>query len=188
VAEHPQAGFAGVSDEDMEDSLRQALPGRACGSCSLCCVVFDIPELEKPPGEPCRHLEPGGGCAIHSSRPRTCHDFFCGWRLDPNLGPEWKPDVSGLVFWVARHYSALMITVDPARPDAWKQEPYYKALKNVSGHFIAQGRNLIVMLRGQATIILPDRDQPLGALGPGDRIEVARLGAAFSASVRRAEG
>ncbi len=185
MAAESQAAPNGVTMEDWSDSLRQALPGRECGDCAMCCKVFDIAELRKPPGKMCEHAILGEGCSIHADRPKTCRQFFCGWRLDPNLGPEWKPDVSGLTIWIARHYAALMVTVDPDRPDAWKREPYYAFLKNVAGHYVGQGKHLIVMVAGKATILLPDRDQALGALGPGDRIVVAREGRSFKADVLR---
>ena len=178
----------GVTDEDRADSLQQALPGRYCGACNLCCKVFIIEELQKPAGELCQHAMIGEGCAIHAERPVTCRKFFCGWRVDPSLGPDWKPDVSGLVIWIARHYAALMVTVDPNRPLAWTQSPYYGFLKNLSGHYFPQGKHVLVMNGAKATIVLPDKDQPLGALGPGDKIVVTRNGRNFTAEVLKPAG
>ena len=48
-----------------------AAPGRACGALHLCCKVYALPELEKPPGVWCRHCTPGKGCAIHDFRARS---------------------------------------------------------------------------------------------------------------------
>ena len=43
----------------------QPAPGRECGACTLCCKVFDVPVLEKPAGQWCKHCLPGRGCGIH---------------------------------------------------------------------------------------------------------------------------
>jgi hypothetical protein len=81
-----------------------------CASCAaLCCVglAFDRSALfgfDKPAGEPCRNLEPSGGCRIHSELERRgfggCAAFDChgagqyvtqqmfdgrSWRDDPSL-------------------------------------------------------------------------------------------------------
>ena len=70
----------------------QVVPGRRCGSCTLCCKVLAITELQKPRGTWCPDCSPGKGCNIYETRPAECRSFMCGWLTDPMLGPEWKPD------------------------------------------------------------------------------------------------
>jgi hypothetical protein len=72
------------------------VPGRACGDCTVCCIVptIDDPEIQKKPGIRCRHCE--AGCTIYDSRPKSCRDFYCAWRMIPALGPDWRPDRSGV--------------------------------------------------------------------------------------------
>ncbi len=72
------------------------VPGRECGDCTVCCAVptIDDPEIQKKPGIHCRHC--ATGCTIYESRPKSCRDFFCAWRMMPRLGPEWRPDRSGI--------------------------------------------------------------------------------------------
>jgi hypothetical protein len=74
------------------------VPGRECGACDVCCVVFEIqvPSIAKPAGVPCRHLTKGG-CAIYESRPDMCRHWLCGWRLIPGLPENWRPDISGIL-------------------------------------------------------------------------------------------
>src|SRR5947209_94393 len=57
------------------------VPGRECGACDVCCVVFEIevPSIAKPAGVPCRHLTKSG-CAIYHERPEN-----------------WRPDISGIL-------------------------------------------------------------------------------------------
>ena len=72
--------------------LPRVVPGRACGSCMLCCKVPYIEEFEKPPGVWCRHAAAGKGCTIYGSHPPACRAFYCHWMLDASFGPQWKPD------------------------------------------------------------------------------------------------
>jgi hypothetical protein len=46
-------------------------------------------------GQACRHCS--GGCTIYQTRPQPCRDFLCGWRKLDILGPEWRPDLSGIL-------------------------------------------------------------------------------------------
>lgn len=72
--------------------------GRECGGCTVCCTVLPIetPELRKVPGVTCEHCV-GGGCAIYETRFPICRTYFCGWHSLAALGPEWRPDQSGVL-------------------------------------------------------------------------------------------
>jgi hypothetical protein len=74
------------------------VPGRECGTCDYCCVVFEntIPEIAKPPGTRCRNLT-AAGCAIYETRPDMCAKWMCGWRLIAGLPENWRPDLSGIL-------------------------------------------------------------------------------------------
>jgi hypothetical protein len=78
--------------------LPAMLPGRECGACSVCCVEMEIddPELSKPDYAPCAHLIAGGGCAIQDRKPRTCRNWFCGWRF-LHLPDAMRPDRCGVM-------------------------------------------------------------------------------------------
>lgn len=75
------------------------IPGRACGGCTVCCTVLpaDDDSLKKAAGIDCVHCVSGAGCRIYGTRPLTCREFFCGWRVLPKLGDEWRPDRSGVM-------------------------------------------------------------------------------------------
>jgi Fe-S-cluster containining protein len=160
------------------------VPGRSCGTCSLCCKVPAVPELSKPAGQWCVHCVPGSGCSRHTDRPQACRRFFCSWRLDPDLGPEWKPEVSRFVLSADPAHQALVVMVDPGMPLAWRRDPYYLRLKQLSERAFRQDRKVLVNLRGNITVVLPDREVPLGAVDPGAEIVVWREGAAYGASLR----
>lgn len=174
-----------LQDSAPRDVAPALVPGRSCGTCSLCCKVGPVPELDKPAGQWCPHCVPGSGCAVHPDRPRSCRQFFCAWRLDPNLGPEWKPEVCRFVLSAEPVHQVLTVMVDPGMPLAWKREPYYARLKQFSGAAFRQDRKVLVNLKGAITVILPDREVPIGVLAPGDEIAVWRDGPAYGAALRR---
>jgi hypothetical protein len=92
---------------------------RACGDCTICCIVpgIDTPQIQKLTGARCRNCG-DGGCAIYEARPRACRDFTCAW-LDGALGDDWRPDVSGVlsqgVTLQGRAGISLMLFADPLK-------------------------------------------------------------------------
>ena len=147
--------------------------GRACGTCTLCCKVYDVPALAKPMGQWCGHCRPGRGCGIHETRPQHCRSFHCLWMTENWLGPEWKPERSKMVLTLDPVNRFLLVQVDPGQAGAWKREPYYAQLKAWSAAAVRERRHIVVFVNKSATVILPDRDQAIGPIEPGDRI-VAR--------------
>jgi hypothetical protein len=172
-------------DPPLEAAEPPLVPGRSCGTCNLCCKVYSIKELSKPAGRWCSHCVRETGCGIHPDRPRSCREFFCSWLVDPNLGPEWKPEVSRFVLSADATHRAIMVTVDPGRPLAWKRAPYYAVLKQFSEVFFRINQKVLVSLGGHITVVLPDRDVPIGAIMPGDEIVIGREGFTYRASLRR---
>lgn len=158
---------------DPTEFVSQPAPGRACGACTLCCKLFDVPALDKPAGQWCKHCRPGRGCGIHATRPDHCRAFHCLWMTQGWLGPEWKPDRSKMVLTIDPENKFLLVQVDPGNAAAWKQEPYRTHLRQWAAAWLKLKRHVVVFVNGNATVVLPDRDVPLGTIGPGDRI-VAR--------------
>jgi hypothetical protein len=78
------------------------VPDTSCGECVMCCEWLNIEgeEFSKKAGVLCQHCtvgDSGGGCGIYETRPKICRAFFCGWRLIPALGPDWRPDKSKVI-------------------------------------------------------------------------------------------
>jgi hypothetical protein len=71
--------------------------------------------------------------------------------------------------------------VDPGMPLAWKREPYYSRLKKLAEAGFRHNRKVLVNTRGQITVVLPDREVPLGALEPGEGIALWREGSTYGA-------
>ena len=168
-----------------QDGAAMLVQGRSCGTCSLCCKVYSVKELNKPEGQWCPHVARGTGCKIHDIRPHVCRQFYCSWLIDPNLGPQWKPEIARFVISADPKYQALTVSVDPGRPLAWKREPYYSTLKQFAKVFFPLGNKVLVSLRGHITVVLPDCEVPLGMIEPGEEIVLWREGSAHRAALRR---
>jgi hypothetical protein len=181
----PRNDFAEIPIEDLYDSENPLVPGRLCGSCMLCCKVMIVEELNKPSGTMCNYAVAGKGCSIREHRPRSCRTFFCGWRLDPNIDSMWKPEISGFLLTISLRYSAMLVMVDPARPLAWKAQPYYGRMKEWSARAFKEDKRIVAMVLGEATVLLPDRDVPIGVLAPDDEIVLSRQGESYFAERRR---
>ena len=161
------------------------MPERSCGSCTLCCKLFPIPELNKPAGKWCQHIAQGRGCGIHASRPGVCRDFDCQWINNHALGPEWKPEVSRFVLSIYPGANSLNVTVDPGVPNAWRREPYLSQFRRWAGAALAQGDQVLVFLGSKVTAILPDREIDLGEILPNDQIVSLKGPAGYDVRVKR---
>ena len=150
----------------------------------LCCKVMHVPELEKPGDIMCSHAQVGKGCTIHENRPLSCRQFFCGWRLDPSIDALWKPDICRFVLRFSSRYSALVLMVDPARPLAWRRQPYHRRLREWAARAFDENKRIVVMVGSEATVVLPDRDVPLGVLAADDEIVLSRVGDSYHAERR----
>ena len=145
---------------DAQEVAAGALPDRSCGTCHMCCKVFPIAEIGKEGFSNCVHLKVGEGCTIHASRPQTCRAFFCDWRREASLDDSWKPDVCGFILHDPAPY-AMLASVDPDRPDSWRQEPYYSQLREWAAN-LAEGQHLAGVRIGEKTLLLlKDREVEL---------------------------
>lgn len=103
------------------------VPGRSCGTCTLCCRLPDIDLFDKPANAWCRHCIEGKGCSIYADRPSVCRDFLCLWMTDEALGEVWEPSRSHMMIY--RQGPQITVLVDPDHPDIWRREPYHAQLR-----------------------------------------------------------
>ena len=59
---------------------------------------------------------------------------------------------------------------DAGAPASWRRQPYYAQFKRWAALGAASNNQLLVFTGDRATAVLPDRDQDLGAVSPGDRV------------------
>lgn len=123
------------------------IPDRACGTCTLCCELPDIDELDKPANELCGHCTRDVGCRAYQTRPATCRAFLCAWRTDEGLGAHWDPRVSHMM--VYRQGPQFTVLVDPRYPRAWRNEPHLTELKERAG---GDGEGYVIVFIGDEVV------------------------------------
>lgn len=80
---------------------------RPCGSCTLCCTIARVPELEKPENVLCTHCK--SGCSIYTERPQTCQDFQCAWSQGA-FSEDMRPDKVGFMVEILPEKSVVYVT------------------------------------------------------------------------------
>jgi hypothetical protein len=130
-----------------------------CGSCTACCRVLSIKQLNKPAGKWCEHCAVGQGCTVYERRPEQCSDYECLWLHSQHDGfgspmpDEMRPDRCKVVFHPIDEglYVALCM---PGSPDAWRRG----AAKRVIDWLVGNGERVLAGLPGTPTRTLIDRD------------------------------
>ena len=138
---------------------------RQCGSCTLCCKILAVQEIEKPPGRLCVHCKEGRGCRIYAERPHSCRSFNCYFLTNPKLREEWRPSKSRIVLVVSPDGLRIGAHIDPERPSAWRREPFCTALKAWAKDALARRERIgqVIVSIGQRTmVIFPDRNVDMG--------------------------
>jgi hypothetical protein len=138
------------------------VPGRSCDNCTMCCKLLAIDVLKKPRGVWCTKCDQKRGCTIYETRPDPCRGFYCGYLRLADLDERWKPAKAKFLINFEAQANRIVIHADPARPDAWRSNPYYKAIKQWAATSQRQGGMVLVWAGSRATIVLPDRDIELG--------------------------
>lgn len=133
-------------------------PIRECGTCSACCTVMGVPEIEKGTYEACEHLCEAG-CGIYADRPESCRKFECQWlrgvlEVDGSVDLALRPDACGVMFDYQPESAFGEVFM------AWEVEPGASA----SGH----ARDVIEELGERFLVVIATRD-PDGGKGPGGR-------------------
>ena len=171
------AGRASQADAAAMASSRAPVPGRACGSCTLCCKTVAIEELAKPAGLWCPHCERSAGCAIYDLRPSSCRAFHCEWMMSEALGPEWKPDRAKFVLMVTAT-GHLSVCVDPGFPSAWRRPPYHQVLWRWARERAeapwSSWPGVDVWIGKRCIIILPDGEKDIGIVGAEEEVRIDR--------------
>jgi hypothetical protein len=163
---------------------------KQCGDCSLCCKIMAITELNKPKDAWCDHVIKKRGCGIYETRPHSCRAFKCLWLQDPRLPPEWKPNKSKFVM-VGESQTELVVHVDSNSPGAWRDEPYLSGLRAMAERGQPHGALVVIIERGESTVLLADREVSVGALQNDDRIVSGQVatssGPRFEVKVMKAD-
>lgn len=114
-----------------------------CGSCSLCCKMMAVKELEKPPETWCTHARKGRGCSIYAERPESCRVFECVWLSSEKQPPSLRPDrIHGVLTSTPKGH--LVLHEDPGYPGHARA-----ALAEMLAGWIADGTHYYVVVSGR---------------------------------------
>jgi hypothetical protein len=126
-----------------------------CRTCTYCCVLPEIVALEKPMYRACRHIR-DGGCGIFGApeRPATCAAYECAYlfarlRESPDRNRIPHPLDAGAYFHRDPVERAVVLFVDPARPERWKSSMIPALLRAE----VAAGVTLVIFDRGRQMTI-----------------------------------
>jgi hypothetical protein len=154
------------------------VPGRACGTCSLCCKVLKVvADFAKPAGQWCAHCRPGKGCGIYATRPFDCRGFYCEWMISKGLGPEWRPERAKFVLFKSNGGRRMTAHVDPGYPSAWRRSPYYENFKAWAVQAVQKTpeMNLVdVMIGEHVIVVLPDREVDVGIVAADELVTLSK--------------
>jgi hypothetical protein len=150
----------------------QTPSGRACGTCTLCCKLLGIAEIDKPRGELCGNCDVGRGCRVYASRPAECRDFYCAYLTHSAMGEHWFPDRCGMVVAPEFDGARIVIHVDAGHPDAWREQPYYADIKRWAAFAARDLGQVVVSIGDRSIVILPEEDVDLGIVADGECIVV----------------
>jgi uncharacterized protein len=108
------------------------IPGKACGTCSMCCKVLEIEELRKPAGPACKNCIVGGGCRIYEARPNVCREFECVWKGDRGMSLQLRPDRVGTILIEDEDTTEYQAVCDPDEPFAWRRPLMFQHLVSMA--------------------------------------------------------
>jgi hypothetical protein len=148
---------------------------RSCGSCSLCCKILAVPDLDKAANVWCKHAKKTGGCGIYAKRPDACRRFTCLWLKDSRLGDDWKPDRCKMVLSSSMGGRGMRISVDPDVKDVWRSEPYYAQIKGWARAALAQSGYVAVFASDKCFIIFPEEDLEVSYIARGCGLRVGYI-------------
>jgi hypothetical protein len=106
--------------------------------------MIDELALRKPPNVLCEHWN--GGCQIYESRPQTCRQFLCGWRMSSRFGEHWRPDESNIIVRVltqSPHMSVVFHLLGPLT-----EEMTVELLHTVGGMIVAGNETFLAVAAG----------------------------------------
>lgn len=115
-----------------------------CGTCTLCCTLLTVKDIDKPAGMECEHCT-GDACSIYDERPQGCRDFCCAYSQMEQVNIALRPDNCGVVF--EKAYDDLMLGVQDSARDT------YPHLKGQVNNFLQSGTNVILIRGGKPTVI-----------------------------------
>lgn len=125
-----------------------------CGSCTLCCTLFVVKELDKRAGVACDYCT--NSCEIYKDRPQSCKDLQCAYIQMIEVSDLMRPDNLGVVF--EKLDSDLIFgTVDPKHRD-------FRHMNGQINSFLKEGINVVISRNGTPVVYHLDDTDPTSVL------------------------
>lgn len=117
---------------ESNSSTETPPPHNECGTCTYCCKVMKVKELNKPANTSCVHCVEGSGCSIYTERPESCRVYECLWlrsqKFEKPFGPQLRPDRCQVVMGTLNNGNEVILYVEPGHRNAWKEATFSEAL------------------------------------------------------------
>ena len=126
-----------------------------CGTCTLCCSLLPVSEIDKKAGTMCVHCG-GSGCLIYDERPESCRKFQCAYSQVKNADTKLRPDHCGVLFEKVKG-DVMLGLVDGERTR-------YPHVNGQISQFIKEGINVVMVDKGAPTVIHTDKTNPAAVL------------------------
>jgi len=125
-----------------------------CGSCTLCCRIARVPELNKPVDTWCKHCDIGKGCKIHESRPDSCRNFECLWYTNEDWPADLQPSECKVMFERLEGTDVIVAQSSRGYENAWQKPLVQRFIRMMVER---EGYAVIVRTEGvhQKHMILP---------------------------------
>lgn len=78
-----------------------------------------------------------------------------------------------MVVYVEGDGSRIALHVDPTVPNAWREEPYYRQIKQWAVMAAEESQQVIIYVKNRVIAVLPNKEVNLGVMERGDHIMVA---------------
>lgn len=121
-----------------------------CRTCTYCCVLPQIMALEKPMYRACAHIrDQGCGLFGDARRPAACISYNCAYlsarlSVSPQRNRIPHPLEAGAYFHRDPMEKAVVLFIDPDRPESWKASAIPELMRNV----LHEGETLVIFDRG----------------------------------------
>lgn len=137
--------------------VEQAVTGRSCGDCQLCCKLVPVEEIGKPGNTRCRFQKSGKGCSIYEFKPDSCSHWSCAWLTGKDTENIKRPDkghyiIDGYFTYMdlligdeEKQFKALQIWVDPKHKQAYQDAALFKYIMKYAE------RDIVSVIRYQAS-------------------------------------
>jgi hypothetical protein len=90
----------------------------------------------------------------------------------PALGEHWLPARSKLVVAFKPDGMEIVVHVDPGVPNAWRAEPYYSEIRNMTVDAAGTAYTVFVQIRRRMIAVFPDREVDLGVVAEDERVAI----------------